>query len=102
MINIVLFCSAGMSTSLLVSKMEKAAQAKGIEVNINAYPEAQMAKHIQGADVVLLGPQVKFLLPKAKKLCSVIGVPVETITPADYGMMNGEKVLAQALKLAGK
>ncbi len=102
MVNIVLFCSAGMSTSLLVTKMEKAAAAKGVEVSINAYPEAEMSKRIPGADVVLLGPQVRYALAKIKKVCDQHNVPIDVIGPREYGLMNGEKVLEQALALIKK
>ncbi|QAA35143.1 PTS sugar transporter subunit IIB [Clostridium manihotivorum] len=102
MINIVLFCSAGMSTSLLVTKMEAAAKAKGLEVNINAYPEAQMKKYIPEADLVLLGPQIRFALARAKQICDEHNVPIDVIAPQDYGMMNGQKVLEKALTLIKK
>ncbi|SKA90116.1 PTS system, cellobiose-specific IIB component [Clostridium sp. USBA 49] len=102
MIKIRLFCAAGMSTSVLVNKMKKAAQEKGIEADIDALPENAMAKSLDGVDVVLLGPQVGYTLPKAKKICGEKGIPVEVIPMVDYGMMNGEKVLNLALKLAGK
>ncbi|WP_246583048.1 PTS sugar transporter subunit IIB [Clostridium simiarum] len=102
MINIALFCSAGMSTSLLVTKIEKAALERGIEISINAYPEADMAQKIQNVDVALIGPQVRYALTKMKKLCDEKGVPIDVISPQDYGLMNGEKVLDQALKLAKK
>jgi PTS system cellobiose-specific IIB component len=102
MIKILLFCNAGMSTSMLVSKMQKAAKNKGIDAHIEAFPEAQMAKKLEGVDVVLLGPQVKFILSKAKSLCEPKGIPVDVISAMDYGMMNGEKVLEYALKLSGK
>ncbi len=35
--NIVLFCAAGMSTSLLVNKMKEAAAKENYECQINAY-----------------------------------------------------------------
>lgn len=96
---ILLFCSAGMSTSLLVTKMQKAAQEKGEDVEIDAFPEAEMAKHLDGVDVVLLGPQIRFALNRAKKLCSEKGIPVDVVNSMDYGMMDGEKVLQKALKM---
>lgn len=102
MVKIVLFCAAGMSTSMLISKIKSAAQAKGIEVSVDAYPEAQMAKYVPNADVVLLGPQIRYALQKAKKLCDENGVPLDVINPQDYGMMKGDKVLEQALKLVKK
>lgn len=102
MTRILLFCAAGMSTSMLVSKMKKAANDLGVEVTIEAYPEAEMQKRVDEADVVLLGPQVKFMLPKAKSIFETKGIPVEVINTMDYGMMNGEKVLKRALELSKK
>ena len=96
---ILLFCSAGMSTSLLVTKMQKAAQKEGETVVIEAFPEADMASHLDGADAVLLGPQIRFALNKAKNLCDEKGIPVDVIDSLDYGMMDGEKVLKTALKM---
>ena len=102
MITIRLFCAAGMSTSLLVSKMKAAANGKGIEVDIEAFPEGQMDKRLDSVDVALLGPQVGYTIAKARKLCEPKGIPVDVIPMVDYGMMNGEKVLEFALKLSGK
>ncbi|GAB6168193.1 PTS sugar transporter subunit IIB [Clostridium carnis] len=97
MVNILLICSAGMSTSLLVTKMQKAAEAKNIEANIWAVGDAESGLNIPKADIVLLGPQVKFLLSKIKGQAN--GKPVAAIDMVAYGTMNGEKVLDSALKL---
>ncbi|CUU46000.1 PTS sugar transporter subunit IIB [Clostridium beijerinckii] len=102
MIKIRLFCAAGMSTSLLVNKMNDAAKTKGIEVDIEAFPESQMDKNLDGVNVALLGPQVGYTLGKAKKICEPLGIPVDVIPMVDYGMMNGQKVLDFALKLIEK
>ena len=102
MIKIRLFCAAGMSTSLLVSKMREAAKEKGIEADIEAFPEGQMDKQLDNVDVALLGPQVGYTLGKSKKICEPKGIPVDVIPMVDYGLMNGKKVLDFALKLAGK
>ncbi|WP_068503366.1 PTS sugar transporter subunit IIB [Paenibacillus kribbensis] len=102
MVKIGLFCSAGMSTSMLVSKMKNEAKSKGIDAEINAYPESELEQVVDSIDVALLGPQVKFLLKKAEAICAPKSIPVEVINPVDYGMMNGAKVLEQALSLASK
>ncbi|OEH91535.1 PTS sugar transporter subunit IIB [Bacillus solimangrovi] len=102
MVKIGLFCAAGMSTSMLVTKMKNEAKAKGIDVEINAYPESELEKVIDNIDVALLGPQVKFLLTKAKAVCEPKNIPVEVINTMDYGMMNGAKVLESALNLVKK
>ncbi|ERK30393.1 MULTISPECIES: PTS sugar transporter subunit IIB [Clostridium] len=103
MIKITLFCAAGMSTSVLVEKMKAAAKTKGVEAVIEAFPESTMSKKLEeGIDVALLGPQVRYKLPNAKKLCGAKGVPVDVINSVDYGMMKGDKVLDFALKLLNK
>jgi PTS system cellobiose-specific IIB component len=47
----------------------------------------------QHVDVVLLGPQVRFMEADFKKKMEPKGIPVGVIPMADYGMMNGAKVL---------
>lgn len=96
---ILLVCSAGMSTSLLVSKMQIAAKEQGLEVWINAVAESEVKNHEDKIDVVLLGPQVRFLLSKLNAKMEPKGVPVAVINTIDYGTMNGEKVLKHALGL---
>ena len=95
-----LFCAAGMSTSLLVKKMEGAAVQKGKDVDIKAFPFTDMEREIEGIDVALLGPQVGFQLNRAKEICEPKGVPVDVIPMQDYGMCNGMNVLKFAYKLA--
>lgn len=102
MYNILLVCSAGMSTSLLVTKMNAAAKAQGVETKINAVAEADLQKNIDGVNVVLLGPQVRYLLGKMQGLLAPKGIPIEVINSIDYGTMNGEKVLNRAIELIKK
>ncbi|MBL4932729.1 MULTISPECIES: PTS sugar transporter subunit IIB [Clostridium] len=94
---ILLICSAGMSTSLLVSKMQAAAKEQGIEVWINAVAESELRNYEDQIDILLLGPQVRFLLNKLKAKMEPKGVPVDVINTIDYGTMNGAKVLKFAL-----
>lgn len=96
---ITLVCSAGMSTSLLVTKMNVAAIKMKADVKIIAVAEVQLKEHWNETDVLLLGPQVRFLLGKLKSEGEKRGIPVEVINSIDYGTMNGEKVLNQALAL---
>ncbi|MRJ46805.1 PTS sugar transporter subunit IIB [Fundicoccus ignavus] len=100
-VNIILVCSAGMSTSLLVTKMQKAAEARGLDAHIEAIASSVAVDTLKDtpADVLLLGPQVRFLEADYKKRFNEIEVAM--ISPQDYGMMNGEKVLDQALSLIG-
>ena len=93
---ILLVCSAGMSTSLMVMKMKAAAEAGGIEVEVSASAESELEQNIPGTDILLLGPQVRYLLPKLRGLVAE-DVPIAVINSVDYGTMNGKKVLSEAL-----
>ncbi|KAF1303479.1 PTS sugar transporter subunit IIB [Enterococcus saccharolyticus] len=98
---IMLVCSAGMSTSLLVTKMQKAAEEKGYDADIFAVSASEADQHLESknVDVLLLGPQVRFMKAQFEQKLAPKGIPSDVINMADYGMMNGEKVLAQAEKL---
>ena len=97
--NILLVCAAGMSTSLLVQRMRKAADSRGLEVNVWAVSASDAKAESQKADVVLLGPQVKYL---QKEVASYVGdKPFEGIDMKLYGRMDGDGVLDRALELIG-
>ena len=59
---------------------------------ISAHSVASVEKHGKNADIILLGPQVRYKLEQVKKVLP--NIPVEVIAMADYGMMNGTKVMA--------
>ena len=96
---IALCCSAGMSTSMLVNKMRKSAEDRGIEVLIEAFPVSDFNTVISENDCVLLAPQVRFKLNDFSEHAGKLGKKVELISPIDYGTMNGQKVLDLGLGL---
>lgn len=97
MVNITLICAGGFSTSMLMNKMKEAAAKKGVDVEIRAMAESNFEKFDGPTDVLLLGPQVGHLLDQYQDKSENIKVSV--IDMMDYGMMNGEKVLEDALSL---
>lgn len=98
---IMLVCSGGMSTSLLVSKMQKAAEAKNIETDIFAISASEVDSILEkkNIDILLLGPQVRYMKPPFEKKLQGKNIPIEVINMKYYGKMNGENVLEEALKL---
>jgi len=50
---ILLLCAAGMSTSLLVTKMKNSAKEKGIEVEIEACPVEKFLEKLSTYDIFL-------------------------------------------------
>lgn len=94
---ILLVCAAGMSTSLLVNKMKAHAKEIGVEVEIEALSISEASSKIDTADIIMLGPQVRYQKPQIDK--AVAGrIPVLVIDMKDYGMMNGKGVLETAFK----
>lgn len=97
-----LVCSAGMSTSLLVKKMTEAIENNHVDATVIAVAEADFDKYKGNVDVVLLAPQVRFLEKNLKRVLDPLGIPVSIINGIDYGTMDGEKVLNDALAIINK
>lgn len=95
--NVLLVCNAGMSTSILVRNMQKAADELGVDAHVEARSLTDAKKNLGSADVILLGPQVGYELPKIKALAGE--TPSAVIDMKDYGSMDGKKVLKTAYKL---
>lgn len=97
---IVLFCGAGMSSSLLVLKVRDAIKAKGYDYTCDAYDTSTVISKSVDADVVLVAPQVRHMLKKYQ--AAITNCPVEPMDMVSYGSMNGPKILAQARQLMGE
>ena len=93
---IMLACNAGMSTSLVVAKMQDAAKAQGKDYKIWAVEQGEIQNELGNFDVLLLGPQVRHKLVGDQAVVDVIDGP-------SYGRCDGAAVLKQAEDLyAGK
>lgn len=95
-----LFCNAGMSTSLLASKMQKVADEHNLPIEVKAFSDAQMGDIVNefNPEVILLGPQVKHLFEKVSQRYGQDHI-VSVIDSVDYGNMDSERVLKKAIKL---
>ena len=85
---IILLCAGGMSTSMLVKKMQEAAAADGHpDWEIAAYPQADAKEQGANASCILLGPQIRFAKDK--------------VDMKIYGRMDGKGAIDIAKKLMG-
>lgn len=98
---IVLVCYAGMSTSMLVVRMQKVAEERGIEAEIEAIAASEL-EEVGDADVILLGPQARYALNDVKEIADEKGIKVDVINSMLYGTMNGSAVLDMALEMIEK
>lgn len=91
---ITLACAGGMSTGMLVKKMEAYAASQSIEADISACGLNELEDCVAGSAIILLGPQVGY--QEEEVHAAYPDIPVMVIDMMDYGMMNGEKVFKQA------
>ena len=78
---IYLFCSAGMSTSMLASKMQSVADQHNIPVKVAAFPHNKIGDIIASdrPDCILLGPQVKYMYEETVSKYGHENIPIEVI-----------------------
>ena len=96
---IVLVCNGGMSTSILMQNIEDYAKANGLDIQAKAYGLTDYLEHVEGADVLLLGPQIAY---KKKNIASSVNVPVMVVQALDYATGNVKNILNQIEKLKGE
>lgn len=97
--NVLLICSYGMSTGMLCDRIAAAAKEDGCDLNIWAVSESVAREHVGKADLILLGPQVRFMKNRIVEIAD--GRPVEVIDMMAYGMMDGKKVYADIKAVMG-
>ena len=102
MINVMLVCEYGISTSLMEDALKKEIKKRDIDMHIQAYSITDVSKYIDKMDYILLGPQVGFrkgeLLNKYPNKESVMSV----MSPEDFALLNTKKVLDDVLKNLNK
>ena len=91
MLNVLLICSLGASTGALCDKIKKVADRENYEINIWATSLATASDEIEKSDVILLGPQIRFMLKKVAKEAG--GRPIQAIDMKMYGLMDAEGIL---------
>lgn len=99
--NIMLVCSAGMSTSMLVKAIKSEVEKQELDAEVFAKPSTEAIEYLETEEVsvLLLGPQVGFMESNFKEAVGDKNIPIAIINPVSYGTMNGQKVLEQALDL---
>lgn len=95
---LLLVCAGGMSTSILMKKLEKYAADKGIEFEVVARGVGDYEDICSKYDVILLGPQVSY---RKDDIAATSGKPIAVIAPYDYAIGNAENIFKQINQLLG-
>ena len=89
---VLLICAGGMSTGILMKKMEKYAEDKGIELKSDAVGRSAYEDSYKNDDVILLGPQVSY---KKEEIAQVTQMPIAVIAAYDYAIGNVDNIMKQ-------
>ena len=92
---ILLACCAGMSSSLLVKRMEQYAKEHYIECVIEAHAISEAKEHLNDFDICLIAPQVRDQFQTIKSLSPH---PVLVIDTRAYGLIDGKAVMETVLE----
>ncbi len=96
---ILLVCAGGMSTSVLMKKMEKWCAEKGEDLTIRAVGTNTYESVWKDYDCILTGPQIAYKLNEIK---AEVGIPVAQIPSMDYALGNSANVMKLAHDITGK
>ena len=89
--NILLVCGAGMSTSLLVRKMQEADINHEYHIRCSDTLSAHLL--LLETDIFLLAPHIAYMKDEYLHKCLELNIPFLIIDGVDYRKMDGESVL---------
>lgn len=93
---VLLVCAGGMSTGLLMKKMETYWEKEGEELEITAVGISGYLDVYQDYDIIMVGPQVSYKLDQIRK---DTGIPCDTIPSFDYAVANCPNIMKLAKQL---
>jgi len=99
---ILLVCSGGMSTAIVVKAIEQQAAKTGRDIAVKSVGSGEFPEAVRGGwDVALVAPQVRPRLAEFQAAAAEAGVPVALIPPQGYSPMGGAVILAEVDKILG-
>lgn len=100
---VLLICTAGITTGLLVKNVQQAADEKGLNIHVYSAPAIVAEQTIQNQpiDALLIGPQSEYEVSRLKDFLTYKAVPYKLISKENYETLDGEAVLKESMALLG-
>ena len=95
MLKIILVCNNGMSTAMMAKKMNEKSDGY---CYVEAYGDGDFMNYLEGCDLILVGPQIRHEIPRIKTFVDA-SVPVVSMNPSHYGLMNAKGVIDDVKKI---
>lgn len=92
---VLLICYAGMSTSLLVSKLQKTVESKGLDYEFEAIGTLDFDDYYEEnqVDFILMGPQARHMYTEINEKIEDTQIPMKVIDSKIYGRMDADAIL---------
>lgn len=97
MIKIVICCSQGMSSSVLVRRMKEYINNQNLDVSVKSSNVDRILCGENDFDILLLGPQIRAEKTKLKN--KFPDKQIDVIEMVSYGRLDGKSVVKNALSL---
>jgi PTS system cellobiose-specific IIB component len=99
---VLMVCSGGMSSSIIVKAIKQEAEKQGFDLEINAVGtgEFENALKSDNYDMAIVAPQVKHRFKTFENQIEPFNIPIEMVVPMGYTPIGAPKVLAQIKKHA--
>lgn len=97
---ILLVCNLGMSSGILGNKLEAECAKRGIDAEVWAKPMNEIDDDLNKADVVLVSPQVRFIVKDLKNKVDE-KVKVLAMGPSEFGLQKADVIMDNVLKEEG-
>lgn len=99
---LLLVCSGGMSSAIVVKAIEKEAVKTGLDIIVKSVGSGEYTEEVKnGWDLVLVAPQVRHRADFFREAAAEHKVPLTIIPPQGYNPMGGAVILAEIKKILG-
>ncbi|MBP2645778.1 MAG: phosphotransferase system lactose/cellobiose-specific subunit [Firmicutes bacterium] len=96
---VLIVCSGGMSSAIVVKAIEKEAARQDIKITVKAVGTGEVEDELKnGWGLLLVAPQVRHRLDELKAKAGTCEIPVALIPPQGYTPFGGAMVLDEILK----
>lgn len=97
MLKVLLVCSGGMSSAIVVKSIEKEAEKQGMPMNVKAVGTGEFEDELKGGgwNIALVAPQVRHRYAGFEAVAKEANIPIALISPQGYGPLGGPKVIEQ-------
>jgi len=98
---ILLICTSGITSGLLVKNIQGAIDKRGLAIHVYSAPAIMAEQIIQNEklDALMIGPQSKYEVNRLKDYLNYKAIPYKLISKESYEILDGEAVLEDALQL---